>query len=56
MGQADLVDCLFLVRNGVPLDVAFSLDAGERTAWVIVIGQMDGLTWDWAAMAWALPG
>ena len=56
VGQADLVDCLFLVRNGVSLDVAFSLDAGERTAWVIVIGQMDGLTWDWEAMAWVTPG
>jgi len=38
----------------VPLDVAFSLDAQERTAWVIAIGQMDGLTWDWAAMAWTV--
>ncbi len=54
VGQADLVDCLFLVRNGVPLDVAFSLDAQERTAWVIAIGQMDGLTWDWAAMGWTV--
>ena len=54
VGQADLVDCLFLVRNGVPLDGAVARDAQGRTAWVIASGQMDGLTWDWAAMAWTV--
>jgi hypothetical protein len=47
-----LVDSLFLVRNGVPFDVAFSLDAGERTAWVVVFGELDGRVWDWSAIGW----
>lgn len=46
------MDGLYLVRNGVPFDVAFSLDAEERTAWVVVFGEMDGRVWDWRAMQW----
>lgn len=36
----DLVACLWLVKNGVPYDVAFSMDDDERTAHVIVFGQL----------------
>lgn len=50
--SADLVDALFLVRNGVPFDVAFSLEADERTAWIVVLGELDGRVWDWGAMRW----
>ncbi len=50
--SADLVDGLFLVRNGVPFDVAFSLDEAERTAWVVAMGTLDGHVWDWGAMQW----
>jgi len=46
------MDCLYLMRNGVSFDVAFSLDVVERTAWVVALGQMDGGTWDWEAMRW----
>ncbi len=46
------MDCLYLMRNGVSFDVAFSLDVAERTAWVVALGQMDGRTWDWGAMRW----
>ena len=45
---AELRDSLFLVRNGVPFDVAFSLDAAERRAWVVVVGELEGLVWDYA--------
>ena len=31
------MDCLYLVRNGVPFDVAFSLPADERLAWVVAL-------------------
>ena len=51
--SADLVDSLFLVRNNIPFDVAFSLDQDERTAWVVVLGELDGRTYDWEAMQWA---
>jgi len=50
--SADLVDSLYLVRDGVPFDVAFSLDAAERTAWIVVLGELEGLAWDWGAMRW----
>ncbi len=50
--QGDLLDCLFLVRNGVPFDVAFSLGAGERLAWVVALHELEGRQWDWGAMRW----
>lgn len=48
----DLVDCLFLVKNGVPFDVAFSLDAVERLAWVVVFGEFSGLHFNWETRSW----
>jgi hypothetical protein len=50
-----LFDCLFLVKNGIPFDVAFSLDDDERLAWVVVMGQLNGLTWNWDTMSWERP-
>ena len=50
--QADLVDCLYLVRNGVPFDVAFSLPAEDRFAWVVVLGELDGHSWDHTTRQW----
>ena len=50
--SADLVDSLYLIRNGVPFDVAFSLEQAERTAWIVVMGELDGREWDWGAMQW----
>ena len=47
-----LIDCLYLVRNGVPFDVAFSLSAVRRTAYVIALGTLDGHTFDWSAFEW----
>jgi hypothetical protein len=46
------VDCLYLCRNGVPFDVAFSLAAEDRLAWVVALGRLDGGDFDFAAMAW----
>ena len=50
--SADLLDSLWLVRNGIPFDVAFSLDEDERRAWIVALGELDGRTWDWGAMRW----
>ena len=36
----------------MPFDVAFSLPADERLAWVVAIGGLDGGRWDWQAMRW----
>lgn len=55
MGHSDLLDCLYLVQNGVPFDVAFSLDAATRTEWVVGFGTLAGREYDWAAQRWAEP-
>jgi hypothetical protein len=46
------VDCLFLVRNGVPFDVAFSLPPEDRLAWVVALGTLDGNEFDFGVMRW----
>ena len=50
-----LIDCLYLIRNGVPFDVAFSLSATERAAYVIALGTLEGHTFDWSAFEWVQP-
>lgn len=47
-----LIDGLFLVTNGVPFDVAFSLDEDERLAWVVVIGRLKGREYNWQTKDW----
>ncbi len=46
------MDCLYLVHNGVPFDVAFSLGERERLAWVVIIGTLHGKTFDWRTETW----
>ena len=48
----DLIDCLYLVRNGVPFDVAFSLPPDERMAFVVALGTLDGRVFDWQSLRW----
>jgi hypothetical protein len=43
---------LYLIRNGVPFDVAFALPARERLAWIVAFGSLDGRVFDWATMCW----
>ena len=50
------MDCLYLVRNGVPFDFAFSLPPDERVAWILAIAGLDGLEFDAAAQAWRVAG
>ena len=38
--------------NGVPYDVAFSMEDVELTAAFISIGQLSGGKWNWAGMCW----
>jgi len=54
-GDSGLIDGLFLVMNGVPFDVAFSLDDDERLAYVVIIGTLKGLRYNWAARRWEDP-
>jgi hypothetical protein len=47
------VDCLYLLRNGVPFDVAFSLPPEDRLAWIVALGRLDGGEFDFARMEWS---
>ena len=47
---------MFLVKNGVPFDVAFSLDDEERSAWAIIFCQFEGNKFDWTRGRWAEKG
>ena len=47
-----MLDCLYLVRNGVPFDVAFALPDTERQAWIVAIAWLDGIDFDWANKRW----
>ena len=49
---ADLRDSLYLVKHGVPFDVAFSLDGAERLAWVVTLGELEGRRWSHGAGEW----
>ena len=51
----ETIACLWLVRNGVPFDVAFSLGDEERLAWVVIFGRFEGGTFDWRTRAWGKP-
>jgi hypothetical protein len=46
------VDCLYLCRNGVPFDVAFSLTPEDRLAFVVAIGRLDGGSFDFTRHRW----
>lgn len=46
------MDPLFLVRNGVPFDVAFTLPPHERLAWIVAVGTLQGRQFDWATLSW----
>ena len=46
-----MIDCLYLVKHGVPFDVAFSLPDDERLAFVVAIGTLNGGFFDWQTRA-----
>ena len=41
--------------NGVPFDVAFSLEPEERLDWVVALGTLDGREYDWTTRRWKQP-
>ena len=47
---------MYLCRNGVPFDVAFSLGAEERLAFVVALGTLEGRMFDWGSLAWRREG
>lgn len=47
---APIRECMWLVRHGVPFDVAFRLDDITRTAFSIIVSEQGGSVFDWNAM------
>lgn len=43
---------LFLVKHGVPFDVAFSLPDEEMLAFYVILGEYEGGDWSWDEMRW----
>jgi hypothetical protein len=41
-----------LVKSGVPYNVAFELDDASRTAYIVILGSLDGLQFDWKRLRW----
>jgi len=38
----------------VPFEVAFGLDDAERIAYTVVLGTLDGMSFDWRRLRWAV--
>lgn len=49
------MDALWLVHNGIPFDVAFSVGDIDRTAMAIVFSQFHGNIWNWDTMRFDPP-
>jgi hypothetical protein len=47
-----LVQQLWLIKNGIPFDIAMSIDVAEGKAWAVIFGQFEGGEYDWAANRW----
>lgn len=48
-------ECLWLIKNGIPFDVAFLLDDRTRTAWAIIFSEMAGNKFNWDRMEFEDP-
>ncbi|MBW4024945.1 MAG: hypothetical protein HIU92_17750 [Proteobacteria bacterium] len=48
----DLIECLYLVKNGVPFETAFALPLVWRRAFAVAIGEMAGAKYDWQTFGW----
>ena len=46
---------MWLVRSGVPFDVAFGMDETMRAAFCIVFSEMDGNKFNWSSMEFEEP-
>lgn len=50
MRATPIRQALWLVKNGVPFDVAFALDEAKRTAWSIIFSELgSGKQYNFAA-------
>lgn len=50
-----MCEVLYLVKNGVPWDVAMGLDQEERLGFVIRLGSFEGGKFNWITGQWEKP-
>jgi hypothetical protein len=50
-----LRECLWLIKHGIPFDVAFQVDDITRTAWCIVFSEQEDNRFNWDSMTWDEP-
>lgn len=50
-----LNEILYLVKNGVPFDVAWVLKPVERFSWCVIFGRFDGGKFNSSTMQWEQP-
>jgi hypothetical protein len=43
---------LYLAMHGVPFELASSLSATQRFAWVVAVGFLKGRAFDWDRLSW----
>lgn len=46
---------LWLIHNGIPYDVAFSLPLNQLKAWAIIFSTFNGREYDWDKEEWVSP-
>jgi hypothetical protein len=52
----ELNETLWLIKNGIPFDVAWSLDQTERYVWSIIFGIFEGGNFNRETMQFEKPG
>lgn len=52
MQDAVFSEACYLIKNGIPFDVAFSLSPAKRIAFAIKFGQLDGNKFNFDTMRW----
>jgi len=50
--DAGFNNALWLVKNGVPYDVAFNMGEADILAHMIVFASFEGTNFDWRRMRW----
>ncbi len=52
MRNPDFRDRCYILKNGVPFNVAFGIDDTLRLAFAITFGELDGGEFDFTSMSW----
>jgi len=53
--SAPIRECLFLIKHGIPFDVAFEVDDVTRAAWAIIFSEIDGAKFNFSTMEFEDP-